>query len=488
MQRTSIKKNYIYRLSYEILYVIVSFITAPYISRVLGANGVGIYSYTSSVMTYFTLLAGLGTTSYGAREISQHRDDRQQSSKLFWEIELMTIFTSLLCLTIWFGIIIYSTQYRYYYIALIPVLLGTMTDISWYFTGLEQMKYIVIRNTICKLLGLFLLFTLVHDKDDLLLYMIINSLITLAGSLSMWTYLPRLLIRVHLKDIQIKRHFKETLIYFIPTLATSIYTVLDKTLIGVITKDSYENGYYEQATKIINMAKTLVFTSVNAVVSVRNSYLFSIKKYDEIKNNIYRSMNFIFLLGAGCAGGIIGVADNFVPFFFGEEYEPVIMLLGIMSPLVLIIGISSCLGGQYFTSSGKRKKSAKIIVAGAVINLILNLILIPFFGSTGAAIASLLAEGMITVLYVAMSNGYMSFQTLWILFRKRLAAAAVMCIVVMCIGNILKGNAVLTLFVQSVSGVFTYGILLLLMRDKLLQELINKIIHVIRSAFSPPAT
>ena len=110
MRQPSVRKNYIYRLSYEILILITPFITTPYISRVLGADGIGIYSYTSSIMTYFTLLAALGTASYGAREIAQHRDDKRQTSKLFWEIELLTVGTTLFCLMIWCVIIFVSRK------------------------------------------------------------------------------------------------------------------------------------------------------------------------------------------------------------------------------------------------------------------------------------------------------------------------------------------------------------------------------------------
>ena len=160
MNEPSVKKNYIYRLIYEILAVITPFITAPYVSRVLGADGIGVYSYTSSLMTYFTLFAALGTATYGAREIAQHRDNRAETSKLFWEIELMTVGTSMVCIVGWCFVIVFSQNYRWYYIALLPTLLGTMFDISWFFTGLEEIKYIVMRNIV----GVLLLFLLVHEK------------------------------------------------------------------------------------------------------------------------------------------------------------------------------------------------------------------------------------------------------------------------------------------------------------------------------------
>ena len=149
------------------------------------------------------------------------------------------------------------------------------------------------------------------------------SLTTLLGTMSMWIYLPKFLKKVKIKELKIVHHFKETLIYFIPTIATSIYTVLDKTLIGVITNNEKENGFYEQATKIINMTKALTFTSLNTVLGARISYLFVEEKMDEIRKRIDASINYIFLMGFGIMFGLMGVANRFVPAFFGSGYEEV---------------------------------------------------------------------------------------------------------------------------------------------------------------------
>ena len=480
MRQPSVRKNYIYRLSYEILILITPFITTPYISRVLGADGIGIYSYTSSIMTYFTLLAALGTASYGAREIAQHRDDKRQTSKLFWEIELLTVGTTLLCLMIWCVIIFVSRKYSCYYIALIPTLIGTMADISWYFTGYEQIKYIVIRNALCKILGIILLFTLIRERDDLLIYMVINSSITLLGNLSMWTYLPKMIVKIDMRSLIFKKHIRETIIYFIPTIATSIYTVLDKTLIGALTGSSYQNGYYEQATKVINIIKSLAFVSINAVMGARLSYLFAEKKYKEIHNRIERSMNFILLIGFGCTFGLIGIASNFIPVFFGDGYGPVIPIIYLMSPLILIIGVSNCLGGQYYIPSNQRKKSAKIIILGAIINFCFNLFLIPNFGAEGAAVGSLIAESVITMLYIRLSNGYITIALLWRISRKRLLSGLTMCLVVMYIGTFINLKGAFLISIQIFAGVCLYTTILMLFKDDMLHELLTMGINIIK--------
>lgn len=387
----SVKKNYIYHLMFEILKIILPIITAPYISRVLEPDGTGIYGYTTANLTYFLLIAALGTASYGTREIAQHRNNKEEYSKLFWEIELLSVCTSLFALVLWGCFILLTNQYKLYYLVLTPALLSNIFDISWFFTGQEQVKYIVIRNIVFKLIGVFCLFTFIKQKDDLLLYALINSVITLLGSMSMWTYLPKMLAKVDFKTLSIKRHFKQTLVYFVPSIATSIYTVLDRTLIGLITGNPFQNGYYEYATQIMNMVKTVVFVSVNAVLGARISFLYSENKTDEIKERIHKSMDYVMLLAVGCTFGLIGVSNTFVPAFFGDKYLPVITMLNLMSPLVIIIGISNCIGSQYYTPSGNRAQSSRYLIYGSIINLIMNLILIPRYEAQGAIIASVVA-------------------------------------------------------------------------------------------------
>lgn len=476
----SLKKNYLYRICYEVLILITPFITTPYVSRVLGAQGIGNYSYTHSIITYFMLFGALGTAEYGAREIARNRDDKKTASRLFWEIELMTVFTSGVCLVIWCLVIVFSRQYRAYYLALTPFILSTMSDISWYFTGYEKVKNIVLRNSMIRIMGIVLLFLVVRDEGDVLKYCIINSGTALLGNLSMWFYLKKMLVRVELKELHLNRHFKETMLYFVPTIATSIYTVLDKTLIGAITKDSYQNGYYEQATKILKIVESVVFVAVNSVVGARISYLFAEEKFDEIRQKILHSMNFIYLFGYGAAFGLVGIAERFVPVFFGSGYHKVVTLIYLMSPLILIIGTSHCLGSQYYTPSGQRKRSAKMIVTGSVVNLCLNLLLIPWWGAYGATIASVLAEFAITVRYVRNSDGYMRASYLWHYSWKRLLAGSLMCAVVWTLGRQFSEGGSLVLVVQVAAGGLFYGGVLMILGDTMLFELIGMIRGILK--------
>lgn len=468
MKAPSIKKNFILKLLYEVLMIAAPLITAPYVARVLGADGVGIYSYTSSNMAYFTLFAALGTLSYGMREISRNRDDACAASKLFWEIELMTVFTSIVSFAGWVIVIVCSDANRPYYIALVPVLLATMFDISWFYTGYEKINYTVTINSLCKILGVVLLFVLIKEKDDVLLYTIINSCVQLLGSLSMWLYLPKLLKKTDFRKLTFKRHFKETLVYFIPTIAASVYKVLDKSLLGLIKGDNFENGFYEEAVKIISVPKSLSYSALNGIMESRMSYLYSQKKFDEIHIRIDRSMNFIYFIGFGCTFGMIGIASRFVPFFLGEGYEPVVYLVYLMSPIILIIGTSNCLGAHYYNPFGLRMKSAKIVVLGAAINFALDLALIPFFAANGAVIGSIVAELVVTVIYVILSNKYMTFKKLFLFAWKKIIAGGIMCALVMWLDKALAFSNILVIAIQLVAGAASYFVILLVLRDEMM--------------------
>lgn len=469
MSKTSIKRNYIYSLLYQLLIIIAPFITTPYVARVLGADGVGIYSYTQSYMTYFTLAAALGTSSYGMREIARCRDRKEEYSKKFWEIELLTVFTTFVCMCIWVILILFSSEYKIYFLALIPSLLAVMFDISWFYTGHEKIGYTVFWNAICKILGVICIFVFINDKDDLVLYIFLSSFILLLGNISMWVFLPKMLMKVNPKDFKFKTHFHETLIYFIPTIATTVYTVLDKTLIGVITQDNYQNGYYEQATKIIYIAKTVVFVSVNSVMAARISYLFAENKIDEIKERIEKSLNFILLLGYAVTFGIIAIAENFVPVFFGDGYGPVENLLYWMTPLIVIIGVSNCLGTQYYTPAGLRAQSSKYIITGAVVNLVMNLILIPQIGAIGAVIGSIIAELTITILYLKNCGDYLKISQVIRCSYKRLIAGALMIAIVKLV-SLLKLSNIMLLILEVGVGALVYVVMLIIMRDEMIKE------------------
>ena len=474
MSEPSLKKNFVLSTIYQVLLLIVPFITAPYVSRVLTADGIGIYSFTNSIQMYFVMFAALGTVSYGAREIARNRNDKVERSRLFWEIELLTVLTTVLCLIAYGLFILITNDYKLYYLILAINLLAVMLDVSWFYTGIEQLKYTVGPNGIFKIIGVVLIFIFVRTKDDLAIYILIMTMVTFLGNATMWVFLPKYILRIQIKDLSIKKHFKETLVYFVPTIATSIYTILDKTLIGLITTDTSENGYYEQATKIVNMAKSLTFTALNTLLGARISFLFAENRIDEIKDRIKASVDYILFMGVGICLGIIGVAPRFVPVFFGDGYEPVINLLYWLSPIILIIGISNCLGAQYYNPAGLRALSAKFIIVGSIVNLVLNLCLIPIFRSTGAVIATLTAEMVISIFYMHYCKGFLHIKTILNLGWKKVIAGFVMLLIIRVFSKLIQDD-LLACCVEIFVGLCVYCLLLALLKDSFIKVGLNMI-------------
>jgi len=467
----SLKKNIAISTLYQILLVILPMITAPYIARVLGPDQSGVYDFTNSIQTYFAMFAALGTASYGAREIARVRNDEKRRSVLFWEIELMTVMTSAACILVWFVFIFFAKQYKVIYLVLTMGLFSTMFDISWFFAGMEQFTYTVSKNAVCKLAGVILMFLFVKRPEDLLLYIIIITASTMLGNLSMWLYIPRFITKVDFKKLRFRNHFHETLIYFIPSVATSVYTVLDRTLIGTITNNRAENGFYHYTMQIINIMKALTFSSLNMVLGSRIAYLFAEEKYDEIKERIRDSINYILFMGIGICFGLIGVSGRFVPLYLGPGYDRVVTMLVLMSPIVVIIGVSNCLGSQYYTPSGNRKLSAKFIIIGAIVNLTLNLILIPRYWGYGAIVASLIAETVITVLYFRHCNGYLTADTLFREGWKKLAAGILMLAVIRIIDRFIASD-IIALVAEVMAGFAVYCALIVLLRDTFMSEIV----------------
>ena len=463
----SLRKNVTLSTFYQILSILTPVITAPYASRVLGDRQIGMYSYANSMETYFALFAALGTVSYGNRAIARERHDPHKRSVLFWEIELLTVFTGALVLLAWGALIFFSREYRVFYIILTVSLLETMMNVSWFFSGLEQFEYTIRQNAIFKLLGVVLLFLLVKKESDLLLYVALMTVTSFLGTLSMWIYLPRFLVHVDRKELHVFRHLRETIVYFIPTIATSVYTVLDKSLIQWITHDPYENGYYEQATKVVNMVKMVTFSAINSVMGSRIAYLFKEKRYDEIRRRIEDSANYILFIGIGYTFGMIGIAERFVPVFFGPGYGPVAPILSFLSPVVVIIGISNCLGSQFYTPAGYRKESSRYIIAGSVVNLVMNLLLIPRFQAIGAIPGTLAAETTITVLYVRHSRGYMTAGKLWKLSWKKLAAGGATLGTILALMKLIR-HPILSILAAFAAGFLVYVLVLVLLRDSFL--------------------
>lgn len=483
MKKNSITKNYVYNLVYQILIILLPLITTPYISRVLGAESIGIYSYTFSIISYFIIFANLGVSSYGQREIAYVQNDENKRSKIFWEITILKYVSTTISFIIFYFTYANHSEYSFYFKLLTIYLISAAFDIVWFFQGLEEFKKTVLRNIFVRLSCLILIFILVKDPKDLWKYICIYAISEFLGNLSLWIYLPKYLKRVKIRELNIIQHLKPTLELFIPQISLQIYAVIDKTMLGTMIVDKSEVGYYEQTQKIVNLLITIV-TSLGTVIVPRIANNFINNNKRSITQYLSKSLKFTFMLSIPMILGIIIVVDEFVPIFFGNGYQKVGMLIKILSAIILFTGITNVFGVQYLIPTKKQKQYTIAIIVGTVINCVLNYILIPYLGAIGACISSIICQIAIIFIQVIYVNKNLDLRKMFAGTINYFIAGIIMLIVIELIKMFIINNMYVNILV---GGIIYCGILFIL-RDSLFIEGINKGIYLINTVINKVKT
>lgn len=467
----NIKVNYLYTLGFQILQIIVPFITTPYVSRVLGAENIGIYSFVNAMFLYFQLIAILGIGTYAQIESAKLRDNKEKMSQFFSEIMIIRWITTGISAILYYIFITSQDEYRQLYIIEYIALLGYAIDVTWLYEGVENFRYIVIKNVAVRLLSVICIFLFVRHDNDIAIYLLINVSGNFIGNISVIPYIKNYVSLKNLKRLCLKRHFQKILVYFLPTIASTILLTMDKIMLGFLTGDKAQNGYYEQAIKIYTIIFS-IFSAFYHTMKSRISYLISNNEEDRIEELMTKTFNFIVFLSVPLSFGIFIVSDFFVDWFLGIEYHFVSELLKIMSPWLLIKTMSNCFLDQYLTPTGHQKTVNIIIWAGAAINLILNYIFIRRYMANGAAIATLLSEFIILIMSWFSCKNVLKISQ-WIYVSKKYFISGVcMLIVLKVISTRLKSNIISTIaLVLFGSGIYLGG--LIIMKDYFLLEQIN---------------
>lgn len=495
MAKKSITKNYIYNMIYQVLTLILPLITTPYLSRVLGAEGIGIYGYTYAIVTYFILFGSLGVALYGQREIAYAQENVEARKKVFIEIIIFRFVTVFIASIFYFFIFVNGAKYQIYYRILLLELIAAGFDISWFFQGMEEFKRTVTRNVLVRICSVTLVFLLVKTKEDLAKFTLIYSLADLIGNMSLWLYLPRYLKGVKVKNINVLKHLPQIVLLFIPQIANQIYKILDTTMIGKIVENKTETGYYEQAQKVIRLLLTIV-TSLGVVMIPRMASTYASGDKEKIKNYLKMSFKFVFFLAFPIMFGIISISSSFVPIFFGKGYDKVIILINIISPILILMGMGNVLGTQYLLPTKKQKEYTISVTIGVVVNFILNYILIHLYESVGASIATVLSELVVVIAQYQYIKKEINFNNLVELGWKYLVSGIIMffvCYVIRIllglsiIGDSISNLAInknlnkeflynsISILVQVIIGVITYFGTLIALKDDYVFKFFGKI-------------
>lgn len=417
-------RNYFYTFIFQIFLILVPTLTLPYVTRVLGPEKLGINTYTYSITYYFTLLAVLGISTYAQREIAYVRNDKKKLQEIFWEIELVSIMTTLFSYFLMVLFILFSSKYSHFLWIYSLMVLANIFDISWLIIGLEKFSILVLRNFAVKISSLILIFAFVKSANDLGIYVLINAGSVLVSNILLLPYIKEIGLPKHFKNLRLRRHLKGMIILFIPQVSISLYTVLSKVTLGAMGYIE-DASFFDSADKIIRLIFT-VLASLSTVLMPLISNEISKENLANVKKIIRVSLLFSLFVSIGMFVGLFAVSNTFIPLFLGNNFQPVSLMLQCQALILVPMSIANVIGNQYLIPNRKEKILTVSILFGSVVSIVINVPFIHYFGPFGASISIVISEVLVTIMQVVLSRGAVSYNGIWKESSKYLFAGFVM--------------------------------------------------------------
>ncbi len=452
----STKKNAAYNVAYRMFSVFLPLVTAPYLSRTVGTDGVGLYSLAWSVSYVFCLIGMLGLNDYGVRTVAQVRDDRETLDRTFSGIWQMQVLVAGVTLAAWFGyVFLVAGEEKTIALHLTMMSVSCLCSMDWCLMGLDIFKPIALRNTCVKLAAAACVFLFVREKKDLWIYAFVWSLATLLGNLLSAASLRG---KVRYRRVPLReslKHLAPCALLFISVMAVNVYRTMDKVMVSTIAGVD-ENGLYENAEKIIYCLSGFI-SAIGTVMMPKVSHMLQQGKRERVMRHIDRSMELILCMVSALAFGVAAVADRFAPLFYGEDFRASGTLMAPLAFTLIMIGFANVIRTQVVLPQKRDHIFVKSVCCGAAVNLVANACLIPSLKSMGAVIGTLLAEMTVpTVQYLILRKElpyrqYLKYVGIYAVF----GTAMLLC--VRGVGKLLPEENWLNLGIQAVTGAAVYG-------------------------------
>lgn len=468
---SKLKINFFYSIVYNFLTISIPLITAPYLSRVIYVKGIGEYSYTYSIAQYFVLFAMLGINNYGSRTIAKNRDSREKLSIIFCEIYCMQlIVASIVFFTYLFLIFNVSSNYKTLFFMQIFYVFSACLDINWFFAGIEQFKITVIRSSVIKIISTILIFLLIKEYDDLWKYSLITSLSTLISQIVLFVFIKKYVIlkKIYLRNVL--KHIFPNVKLFVPIIAVSIYNIMDKIMLGAMC-DTLEVGFYENAEKIIQVP-IVIISALSTVMLPRMSNLFANNKESKIKEYIRISIINVMFFIIPIILGLIAIAKDFSILFFGSEFAKTGYLIMLLSSVLFFKAWANVIRTQYLIPKEYDKIYILSVCLGAIVNLIINMLLIPQYGSVGACIGTIAAE-IIVMLYQTYYVRKELDIKVYIDSTKSVFVKSLLMFCIMLGINFIKCSLIVKVVIQIMSGIIIYCFLNINYIEIILREILK---------------
>lgn len=387
----SLKKNLIYQIVYQILIVITPLITSPYLSRVIGAQGIGEYSYSYSVAYFFSMFILLGVNNYGTREIARNRENRSAMSEKFWSIYTIQLIMGIIVIVLYILTEIVWKKDHQLAVVQIIYICSVILDINWLFFGLEKFRITVVRNCVVKLLTVVFIFLFVKSSEDIMIYAFIMAFGFLLSQVVLLPFAVKEILFVPCKWNEIQNNIKPLLVLFVPVLAVSIFKYMDKIMLGSMC-GKQELGLYDNAEKIMSIPTGLI-TAIGTVMLPRiTNMATNSKNKEKILEYIRLSFSGSMMMASVFTFGLATIAPTFAPWFWGEEFGRCGSLIQVISFSILFLSWANVMRTQYLIPNGKDGIFVRATIYGAFFNFIINFFMIDKYGAMGTVIGTVVAE------------------------------------------------------------------------------------------------
>ncbi len=465
----SLAKNGAFYLVYNILNVIFPFITGIYAAHVLLPGDVGTVDWARNIAQYFVMFSFLGIPTYGLREVARVRDDKEKLNKLASELYVINFLSTMVFLSVYvtmiFAVPAFRAQIWLFLVVGISIAMNTC-DITWLYEGLEEFQFITIRNIIFKALSFGVLVLFVHSPDDYLIYAFTTVIGTIGNHL-LNMIASRRHVKFSFRKLDLKRHLKPIFILVTVNLALEIQALVDVTMLGAMCP-SENVAYYSYARKIQTIIMQIMHTFT--IVGVpRMTYLWGKGDKEGFNQIISKTFKLILLLAIPAIIGIWFVAEYAVTLVYTEAYFASAGVLQILSFYWLLSPLGYLLGSRVLVIAKKEPFMTISVGAGAVLNIILNAIMIPLWQERGAAIATIIGEMVVLTLSLCFSKRYFKLRNVVGSVVKILLAGALMGGYLFTIQLFVTG-ATLCFILQLAGSVLIYALALILMREETLFE------------------
>lgn len=402
MKKKSIKKNFIYNLILTSANMLFPLVTAPYLSYILGAQNIGKVNFATSLINWFILIAAFGIPRYGIREISKNRDNKKQMSSVFWNLISIQTIISLISIIIYMLVIFNIPRFEMdieIYLMMIVMLVLNIFSIDWFYQGIEEYGYITVRNIALKVISIILIFIMVQNKDDYLIYAGINifgmCFNNILNYINAGKYIDK---KVY--EFKLVYYMKELKIYFVTTLVIALYTQLDQTFVGYSSPENL--AFYLRSKMVLGVGMSIT-NSIVTVLIPRTAYLKQ-HDYELYKSVISKSINYIYIIGLPCIVGIFLLSKEVMILLGGAEFIPASYSLQIISILVVINSIGGWQVNQILIPYKQEKIAFKIQTIGAILSVVLNILLVPKLSYIGAAISWVITEIFLVIVETIAIN------------------------------------------------------------------------------------